>query len=211
MKLNELDTYRMYLAIKQHFTNDKYDFFEYKGNVKNCTPKSLISKNYYQVICKLSRTYDAKALRDYFVSNMLVFDGKYIFDVDSEGNRVYNDYLRRRDSRTYMFKQDIDRVCHELEKRHLSDFWESIKVESDTTHPLLFRMFVGSYICPETMALLQKINPYIGYWDSNISDELLYPQVSKQLRKYEPFVMVKDVSPFAKIICDTNNSFFNNM
>lgn len=195
------------MAVKQHFTNDKYDFFEYKGRVKNCTAKALVAKPYYFVMCKLANTYDAKGLRDYFVSNMLVSEGKHIFDVDNEGLKIYNEYIRRRDSRTYLFKKDVDKVCKQLEKMGLTNFWDSVKVESQT-HPLLFRLFVGSYISPETMALLYKIRPYVDDWDTKITDTILYPSVAKQIKKLAPFIMVKNVSPFSDYITEVNQDFF---
>lgn len=208
MYLSDVDTYKLYLSIKSHFTNDSYDFFRYRGNVKIKNPeKSLVSKPYFYTITKLSKKYEAKQLRDYFVSNMLVDDGKNIFDVDSEGKRVYDDYLRRKNSRTYLFKTEVTKVANEVKNRNGTHFWDSVNPEQET-HPLLFRMFVGSYISPETMALLYKIKSYISIWDGSVKENVLYPMVTNQIKKFEPFVMIKDMTPFMNYISDSEKTVF---
>lgn len=196
----------MYLAIKNHFIGD-YDFFKYKGrlNNKSCTYGNLLKKTYHGAIKKLSYLYTAKELRDYFVSNMLINEGSYIFDVDAEGKRIYSDYVRRKESRTYIFKQDVNRVCMELEKLKKDDFWCSTEVE-DGQHPLLFRMFVGSYLAPETMCILNTIHNYIDEWDKTIDDSLFYPVVSKQIKQLSPFIMLKDYEPFTLHVETATNS-----
>ena len=196
----------MYLAVKAHFTSD-YDFFKYRGKINSSalTFEKFATKSYYALICKLANKYEGKELLSYYISNMLVNNGQYIFEVDSEGKRIYTDYLRRTDSRQYIFKQDISRVCNELEKLHKDNFWCSIDIV-DGQHPLLFRMFVGSYLSPETMCVLNQINNYINYWDDNICDTLVYPQVSIQIKKLSPFINIKDHSPYISII-DTSFHF----
>lgn len=203
MKLTELQAFEMYRAVKAHFTSD-YDFFAYKGKMrsKTITLEKFAETNYYSVICKLAHEYKAKDLLYYFVSNMLINNGQYIFDVDSEGKRIYNDYLRRKSSRSYTFKQDIHRIYNELDKLNMYDFWDSVKVD-DGQHPLLFRMFVGSYLTPETMCILYQIKDFITPWDIEIHDSLFYPVVAKQIRKLSPFIMIKDHKPFISII-DSN-------
>lgn len=205
MKISALQAYEMYLAIKAHFSSD-YDFFKYKGRIKSSvlTYEKFATKNYYSVICKLANKYESKELLSYFISNMLVNNGQYIFEVDSEGKRIYTDYLRRKDSRQYIFKQDISRVCNELEKLHKDCFWRSIDIV-DAQHPLLFRMFVGSYLSPETMCILYQINDYISYWDKSIDDTLIYPQVSFQIKKLSPFIKIKDYSPYVSTIDSSFN------
>lgn len=195
----------MYLSIKAHFTSD-YDFFKYKGRINSSilTYEKFAAKNYYSVICKLANKYEGKELLSYYVSNMLVNDGQYMFEIESEGKRIYTDYLRRKDSRQYMFKQDINRVCNELEKLHKDCFWSSIEIV-DGQHPLLFRMFVGSYLSPETMCILYQINDYISQWDNKIDDTLIYPQVSFQIKKLSPFIKIKDHSPYISTIDSSFN------
>jgi hypothetical protein len=200
MKLDELDTFQMYLAIKNHFTTD-YDFFKYKGRLKNSvySYENLLKKNYHGAIYKLSKTYDAKHLCGYFVSNMLVQDGKHLFDVDSEGKRIYADFIRRMESRSYIFKQDVNRVCMELNKSKKTDFWDSTHVY-EGQHPLLFRMFVGSYLAPETMCILYQMKDFITEWDNKINDPVFYPVVVKQIRKLSPFVNIKNYDVFNEYI-----------
>lgn len=207
MKLDVIDTFEMYLAVKAHFTS-KYDFFQYRGRIngKICTFDALMKKPYHGIIRTLSTRYEAKELCDYFVSNMLVDEGKYLFDIDAEGKRIYIDYLRRKESRTYIFKQDIQRVCMELEKLNKKTFWDCVSIENGQ-HPLLFRMFVGSYLAPESVCLLSKINNFLIDWDSKVSDTMFYPIVSNQLKKLSKFIRIKDTDVFAKYIDEATSEW----
>lgn len=207
MKLDSVSTFEMYTAIKTHFTKPDYDFFVYRGKLRKniCSYKNLLKKNYYGAIEKLAKLYEAAELRDYFVSNMLVMSGKHMFDVDAEGKRVYTDYIRRKNSRSYIFKQDISRVCMELEKQGKHSLWDSIEVV-DGQHPLLFRMFVGGYISPETMCILYQINDYITQWNSKISDTIFYPTVVMQIQKLSAFVKIKDLDVFKEYISEISDS-----
>ena len=206
MTLSELDTFQLYLSIKTHFTSD-YDFFKYRGRIaeKSCSYDVLVKKNYHPLIKKLSRTYSAKELRDYFLSNMLVQEGQYIFDIDSEGKRVYTDFIRRKESRTYIFRQDINRVCMEVSKLKKRHFWDSAEINNGQ-HPLLFRLFVGSFLSPETMCILYQIKPYLHDWDEQIKETILYPIVANQIKKLSPFIMIKDQTPFTEYI---DSAMFN--
>ena len=192
----------MYLAVKAHFTNIDYNFFEYRGKVNGITPENFVAKNYYSVICKLSQQYEGNELLYYYVSNMLYNSGQHIFDIDSDGKRIYNEYVRRKESRTYIFKQEISKVRDELEKLQLTDFWCSIDVVNGQ-HPLLLQMFVGRYISPETMCILFQIKDYISIWDKSVKDTFLYPMVSVQIKKYSPFVRIKNHTPFIQIVDST--------
>ena len=194
----------MYLAVKAHFTSD-YDFFIYKGEMRSkITMEKFAAKNYYPIICKLANTYDSKSLLSYYVSNMLINDGQYMFDIDFEGKRIYNNFIRRKDSREYTFKKDLKNVYDELEKLHKYDFWDSIEI-TDGQHPLLFSMFIGGHISPETMCILFQVRDYLQQWDKEIKDTIIYPMVSKQIRKLSPFLMIKDHSPYTSFI----DSHFN--
>ena len=210
MKLDSVSTFEMYTAIKTHFNSVDYDFFEYKGKLRKnvCTYKNLLKKNYCGAIEKLARTYESTELMDYFVSNMLVLSGKHIFDIDAEGKRVYTDYVRRKESRTYIFKQDVSRICMELEKHDKHLLWDSAIV-TDGQHPLLFRMFVGGYISPETMCILYKLQDYISDWDSKISDTIFYPTVVMQISKLAPFIRFKNMDVFQGYIDEISENIIS--
>ena len=197
MKLDEVDTFRLYLAIRVHFTTEEYDFFERKGAIKNSSYKNLLSKKYHSKIYALSKQFDAKGLRDYFVANMLVEEGIHTFDTDCNGMRIYKEYIKRKEARTYLFKQEVTKVCAELKKREHTSFDDSLKVDRQQ-FPMLLRMFLGSYVSPETMCILNRFCNYIPTWDKDITDTILYPQVSLQLRKLNPFILIKDIDTYVK-------------
>ena len=116
MRLDEIGAYQLYLAIKLHFTNDSYDFFENHGRVKNTRFDNLLSKSYYPVIRKMSSTMTATEIRDYCIANMLVAGGSHIFDIDSTGKRIYLAYLKRKSARKRVFENDLTMLVEDMQK-----------------------------------------------------------------------------------------------
>lgn len=201
MQFDEIETYELYLAIKLHFTSD-YDFFQYRGKLpaKTVTFEKLLTKSYYKVMVALSKKYDSRDLCSYFVANALVFDGKYTFDLDAEGKRVFSEFVRRRDSRKYIFREDINRICLELKQQSSNNFWDCIEKSKRTQFPMLFNLYAGSIIAPETMCILLEMNNFLSKWDKICDDQFLYPVVSRQIKKLKPFIRIKDFSVFDDII-----------
>ena len=52
------EVYKMYLALKQHFTNDKYDYRKYRGRV-NASEKAFEERRDRYFFKKLATKYDS--------------------------------------------------------------------------------------------------------------------------------------------------------
>jgi hypothetical protein len=61
--------YRYYLAIKLHFTSDKFNVFENRGNVKG-TREAFTARNDRYIFEKLANKYnDDREIIQFFVAN----------------------------------------------------------------------------------------------------------------------------------------------
>jgi hypothetical protein len=65
---------------------------------------------------------------------------------------------------------------------------------------MLFNLYAGSIIAPETMCILLEMNNFLSKWDKICDDQFLYPVVSRQIKKLKPFIRIKDFSVFDDII-----------
>ena len=98
--MNPYDAYKMYLALKMHFTQDKYDYIKYNGSVR-ANPQSFDTRKDKFFFYKLSKKED---LLNYYVSNMLEKPDIWAGDLLNEkAENVYADWQKRQQSLTYHF------------------------------------------------------------------------------------------------------------
>ena len=65
-----LDCYRTYLAMKQHFTNPKFDFFKYDGKVKAREEKYQERTDFY-FFETLARKLSDQEVREYMLASFI--------------------------------------------------------------------------------------------------------------------------------------------
>ena len=64
------DAYRCYLALKNHFTKDKYDYHKYRGKVR-ATNQSFYKRKDRFWFEKFARQKKDKEIEEFFVSNFI--------------------------------------------------------------------------------------------------------------------------------------------
>jgi len=74
----------------------------------------------------------------------------------------------------------------ELEKENMS-IEDAFKI-TKSQHPYIIKAFLRKTITLETLVILEKIFPFTGYFDSNIGDDVMWPDISRLIRKYKPFL-----------------------
>lgn len=183
--------YQEYVALKLHFTRDKYDYFKYMGKVRSVNESSFeIRKDVFH-FRKLERRYKDD-LTDFYVANMSQGKGvKWVGDlITIEAEKTYVDWKRHMESITYLFKQDMQTIadsCENVEKA-----WRT-----DGSHPEVLRLFLGSKVKLESLVLADRILGFHDIWDARITDTVVWPDVSRRMRKYAPFVKA-DVTTIKK-------------
>ena len=66
--MNSYEAYKLYLAIKLHFTTENYDFFKHNAKV-NSSFNTFLKRNDRFFFHKLVTKYKPDELLDYFVCN----------------------------------------------------------------------------------------------------------------------------------------------
>ena len=96
------DCYKIYLALKNHFTRDSYDYHKYNGKVKvNETSYETRRDKYF--FMKLAKKKD---IENYLLAQF-VEGGKdfYVGNINaSQPDEVYMSWKKRQESLTYRFK-----------------------------------------------------------------------------------------------------------
>lgn len=172
------EAYKKYLALKSHFTNPRYDYFKYQGHVK-ATPNTFETRKDKYFFYKLSKQ---KNLEQYLVASFVdLGPTQWIGDLieNMKVNNTYAKWLKRQESLTYQFKNDLSR----LDKNYNENF-----AVIDGQHPKLLKLFLQKDVCIETVIILDSITPFLKYWQKNIVDIVVWPQVKTKIDKYRPFV-----------------------
>ena len=173
-------SYLLFLALRTHFSNDKYDFFRMHGKLK-ATKESYLKRNDKWFFEKLAKEYTAEELRDFYVANFLE-DKHYITDlIDEEANLVYTDYQRRRQSLSYVCANDMDRIFDK-------DDLKLPFATSDDRYPDLVILFLRKSVSLETLVVLDDLTGFTSKFDKHYADDVIWPKISQKISKYRPFL-----------------------
>lgn len=184
--MTPFEAYKMYLALKMHFTNANYDYFKYNGKVK-ANQDSFEKRNDKYQFAKLAKKND---LQDFFVSNFLE-DTNWIGEFNSaKGEEVHADRLKRLQALTYNFQQEL---------KQLEDGFINFFMVTDGQAPPILSLYRRKKISIETIIILNDQLHFFPYWDKMIIDPIIYPKFRDKCVKYAPFIQY-DRAKFKKII-----------
>lgn len=170
------ECFEHYVALKLHFTDEDYDYHRYMGRT-GLKRSSYAKRNDAQYFVKMSKQRDPVS---YMVSQFIYSGPIWIGDMLEDGrDRIYTDWLRRQQSLTYVFTQEVKTLA--------SPFNDNFMVP-DGGHPLLYKMYRRRQVSPETMAILDHTLGFLKSWRKKITDPIVWPTDSLKLSKYSGFV-----------------------
>jgi len=176
--MSAFDVYSVYLAVKSHFTTDKYDFFRYGGKTRTSEEK-FNQRNDRYFFEKLGSKYNQNEVLEYFVSNFLVNSNFYIKEMKEENWIEWN---RKKQSMTYLFGQDIESILARYET--LNRALQCTNMQ----HSGIIKMYLGGHIMIETLVILDRMTKYSTRYDSILANDVVWKSLSKTVKKYAAFV-----------------------
>jgi hypothetical protein len=105
------ETYKLYQAVKLHFTSEKYDYFKFHGKT-NSTVKSFENRNDKSFFIRLSKLYDKNELTYLFYYSINVSSQVWIGDMLNPNhidnfNKWYGDYFNNPSIKFNNLLQDL--------------------------------------------------------------------------------------------------------
>ena len=178
MNMEPFDAYRYYMAIKLHFESETYDAtkYNYKTSAKQQSFWKRRDKFHFAKLGK--RFVDAPDIINYYVAQFTA-DKKWIGDMLTD-EHAYEQWQKRNQSLMYCFEQDIYKLA---DKVH--DFDELFK-PTISPYPNVVYYHMQDEICIETVVILDQLTGFMK--KLSIGDPIVWPEVSKRIRKYTPFV-----------------------
>ena len=186
------DAYREYLALKNHFTKDSYDYFKYNKKVR-ATVQSFYKRKDRFWFERVVRQKTDKEVVDFFVANFVSCSDPqslWIGEIMKEGETRYKEWQKKVQSLSYLFKEESQQIFSQHKFEEVFDCSKS--------HPVLLKMFLSGKISLETMVIYDRIFLYGNNFDKKLKDPV-WESVSMKIKKYNPFLNI-DVLKFRKIL-----------
>ncbi len=181
--MDALDAYKLYIAVKNHFTVDSYDIFKY-NRVVNVTMDSFLKRRDRIFFAKLGNRKD-KYLENFLVANFLhdpkIWVGELLSD---ECERRYSEWKKRQESLSYLFKNEMTFI-EGWGSNELNVFFDC----QNNDHPRIIKMFLRGEISLETLLILNSIFNFMKRYDKRVTDPV-YKGISQLCRKYHPFLKI---------------------
>lgn len=197
MIVSPFETYQHYLSLKNHFTNPKYDFFKY-GAKPRASITSFNKRRDKYFFERTSRKFSDKEVVDFLVSNFVAADSPsnlWIGEIINSGERTYQEWMRRQQSLTYLFKEQSKELFSETK---LEDALNCSK-----GHPPILKKFLSGQLSLETLTIYEKIFHFSKDFDKKLVDPI-WETVGLKIKKYMPFINI-DVFSYKKILREIVN------
>ena len=187
-----VDAYRQYLALKNHFTKDSYDYHKYCGKSR-ATVQSFYKRKDRFWFEKVSRQKTDQEVIEFFVANFVSCpdpETLWIGEMIKEGEERYTNWKKKVQSLSYVFKEESEQL---FSQSKVDEVFQCSK-----GHPLILKKFLSGKISLETMVIYNRIFLFGNDYDKKLQDPV-WQTVSRKIRKYNPFLNI-DVFRYRKIL-----------
>ena len=186
------DAYKCYLAMKNHFTKDNYDYQKYRGRVR-ATNAAFYKRRDRFWFEKFARQKNDKEIEEFFVSNFVSTtdpETMWIGEIIKEGEGRYAEWKKKVQSLSYVFKEEVDTLFSDKKMDEVFDCSKG--------HPLILKSYLGGNISLESLVICDRILEYRKDFDKKLQDPV-WEIVSRKIKKYSPWINI-DVPIYKKIL-----------
>ncbi len=182
--MTDFEVYKSYLALKNHFTKENYDYHKYCGRSR-ASKESFYKRKDRYFFERLSRQKKDEEIKAYFVANFVDCSDPerlWIGDIIREGEDVYIEWLKKSQSLFYLFKTETEIF---MNKTNFNQLFEC----KTGTHPEIIKKYLQKGITIETLTILDMILNFVKDFDKKLTDPI-WDFVSLRIRKYESFLNI---------------------
>jgi hypothetical protein len=187
------DAYVVYLAMKMHFTQEKYDYVKYHGKVNTAVNTYNNRRDRYQFE-KLGKHYSTKEELELFLVANYTY-GKIGWIGDLFEDTAKDNYLRlqkQMNALSFNFREEWRHALDQVEDPH-ELFKRGPKL------PLIIQMILAGEIDYPTLCILDRFIRFSKKFDDEYKHDYLWDMVYRKMRKLQSFINI-DESSFANII-----------
>lgn len=198
--MTPFDTYKEYLAYKNHFSKEKYDYFRYAGKSRASLESFYKRKDRY-FFEKTSRKYKDEDIRNFFLSNFISTDnpsGMWIGNIIRGGEGIFKEWQRRQQSLFYNFKG--------TNKTMMEQYGLQVFLEPSDGHPPLLKEYLAGNLSIEDVVIYEQLFGYCKDYDKKLDDPV-WNIIGMKIRKYLPFLNIDKEKYKDQVISELNEQF----
>ena len=177
--------YRYYLAIKLHFTTDRFNVFQNRGSVRG-TREAFNARNDRYIFEKLAQKRpNDKDIIQFFVSNFAYGNDQAIY-AGQEAEDNYLQWQKRKQSMTKIFVDDLATLITHIELNKLKP--TAIFQFTENEYPVALKLFVGGKIAIETLNIIDDMTGMLDDWVIHPSVRYIWEDEMRRIKKLTGFV-----------------------
>ena len=195
--MNGFEVYKIYLAIKLHFTskNQSYDFHKHNGRT-TARLETFTKRRDRYFFHKLSKSYNDNSIVDYFLSNFVSNTNLWVGDIiGKSGDDHYKEWSKKLEALFYYYEQDLEYMLEQNIE------FDDIFTSKNGQHPPILKMFLSKRINFETFIILDDILSFSKQLNKNISEKVLWPKLYDRMIRHKPFLRY-NVTKYKKSLRD---------
>ena len=177
--------YRYYLALKLHFTSEKFNVFENRGNVKG-SREAFEARNDRYIFEKLARKIgNDRDIIQFFVANFAYGNESAIY-AGQEADDNLAEWNKRKQSITKIFIDDLASLLTYVEINKLPT--SSIFDFNFNEYPAALKLFLGGKISIETLVIINELDHVVEHWLDNPTVQHIWSNELLRIKKLIGFV-----------------------
>ncbi len=191
-KITPFQTYCLYLAIKSHFTQQKYDYFKYSGAVRAKEESFERRRDKYYFV-RLSKKYNESEMLDFLVANF-ISGNKWVGDLlEDVAHDTYIKYTKRKQAFTYYFTNELTALLSTV------DDPRDLFICKSSTYPKIINEYLAGTISAETLSVLNRFICFFDRFDTQLDeDDIIWSAIRLNTIKLHSFLeydkkRIKDV------------------
>jgi hypothetical protein len=120
-------------------------------------------------------------VHSFLIANLSENDRSWIRDLaySEEAEKTYKDWMKRQQSLTYVFKQELSNLNTKFNDNFICE---------NNEHPNLLKLYLGKQISLDTLCLLLELTGAKKHWDSKMQYDLIWDTLRIKVEKYSPFI-----------------------
>lgn len=184
--MTPIEVYRIYVAIKLHFTSD-YDALKYNFRV-SASDESFFRRRDRYFFEKIAKRYPARNDVIYFFLAQFLAEVDWVGDMaNDDGYDRYLELVGRLSRVDYVFADDMRKLF-----RGASNF-DDLFLGSENAYPKIVEMLSSQVISDESFCLANRTINFVP--KIHQQEPLIWPALKSKMLSYQPFV------PFNRAKC----------
>ena len=186
--MKPLEVYQSYLAFKNHFTKEKYDYFKYGGRSRASEGAFNKRKDRY-FFERMSRKKSDDEIKKFFLANFSQASDSnqvWIGPIIDGGEKVYKEWIEQKENLFETFKSNSEDM---MDSYDYDEFFDCKK-----GHPPILKEYLGGKLSIEELVIYDIIFSYRNDYDKKLLDPV-WETVSLKIKKYSSFINI-DVTEY---------------